>query len=97
MHHSRFPAERLAAERRDSVSVCVPVLNEAATIEDVMLNLAGMLVLYALQRLQGFLPLNPADLGALSPDSSRWRCCSGIPCRPTAGLPTTTTGWTRRP
>jgi K+-transporting ATPase ATPase A chain len=33
-------------------------------------NLVGLLALYGLQRLQGFLPLNPQDLGAVSPDSS---------------------------
>ena len=30
-HHREFPAERFA-ERRSSISVCVPALNEAATI-----------------------------------------------------------------
>jgi len=34
----------------------------------LLFNLLGGLVLYALQRLQGFLPLNPAHLGAVSPD-----------------------------
>jgi K+-transporting ATPase ATPase A chain len=33
-------------------------------------NLLGLLAVYALQRLQGILPLNPADMGAVSPDSS---------------------------
>jgi K+-transporting ATPase ATPase A chain len=33
-------------------------------------NLLGLLVVYALQRLQDFLPLNPAHMGAVSPDSS---------------------------
>jgi len=33
-------------------------------------NLLGALAVYALQRLQGFLPLNPQDFGAVSPDSS---------------------------
>ena len=33
-------------------------------------NLLGLLAVYALQRLQGFLPLNPAGLAAVSPDSS---------------------------
>jgi K+-transporting ATPase ATPase A chain len=33
-------------------------------------NLAGALVVYALQRLQAFLPLNPQAMGAVSPDSS---------------------------
>jgi len=36
----------------------------------LLFNFAGLLVLYALQRFQGFLPLNPADLGAVSADSS---------------------------
>jgi K+-transporting ATPase ATPase A chain len=33
-------------------------------------NLAGALVVYALQRLQVFLPLNPQDMAAVTPDSS---------------------------
>jgi K+-transporting ATPase ATPase A chain len=33
-------------------------------------SVVGMLVAYALQRLQGVLPLNPAGLGAVSPDSA---------------------------
>jgi potassium-transporting ATPase potassium-binding subunit len=33
-------------------------------------NLLGALVVYALQRLQQFLPLNPLQMGAVSPDSS---------------------------
>jgi K+-transporting ATPase ATPase A chain len=33
-------------------------------------NAAGLLFLYGLQRVQGFLPLNPAGLGAASPDLS---------------------------
>ncbi|MEO7547949.1 MAG: potassium-transporting ATPase subunit KdpA [Ramlibacter sp.] len=33
-------------------------------------NALGVLVLYALQRLQGLLPLNPAGMGAVSPDSA---------------------------
>jgi potassium-transporting ATPase potassium-binding subunit len=36
----------------------------------LLFNLAGVLAVYALQRLQGVLPLNPAGLGAVSPDSS---------------------------
>jgi K+-transporting ATPase ATPase A chain len=36
----------------------------------LLFNLAGLLVVYALQRLQGVLPLNPQQLGAVSPDSS---------------------------
>src|SRR5262245_20212690 len=36
----------------------------------LLFNLAGALVVYALQRLQGVLPLNPQGLGAVGPDSS---------------------------
>jgi len=36
----------------------------------LLFNLAGVLVVYALQRLQALLPLNPQQLGAVSPDSS---------------------------
>jgi len=40
------------------------------TVAMLLFNLAGLLVVYGLQRLQGVLPLNPAGLGAVSPDSS---------------------------
>jgi glucosyl-3-phosphoglycerate synthase len=43
VHHSRYPAERIAAERRDSVSVCVPVLNEAETIGAIVRDLVGLM------------------------------------------------------
>jgi K+-transporting ATPase ATPase A chain len=36
----------------------------------ILFNGLGMLALYGLQRLQGLLPLNPAGLGAIAPDSS---------------------------
>src|SRR5437016_5956726 len=36
----------------------------------LLFNLAGILAVYVLQRVQGVLPLNPAALGAASPDSS---------------------------
>ncbi len=36
----------------------------------LLFNLAGLLLVYALQRLQGVLPLNPQGLGAVAPDSS---------------------------
>ena len=36
----------------------------------LLFNLAGFLLVYGLQRLQGFLPLNPQGFGAVSPDSS---------------------------
>src|SRR4029077_14571938 len=40
------------------------------TVAMLLFNLAGLLVVYGLQRLQGVLPLNAAGLGAVSPDSS---------------------------
>ena len=36
----------------------------------VLFSVAGVVFLYALQRLQGYLPLNPAGFGAVSPDLS---------------------------
>ena len=36
----------------------------------LLFNIVGLFVLYALQRLQQFLPWNPQSLGAVSPDSS---------------------------
>jgi len=36
----------------------------------LLFNLLGFLVVYALQRLQALLPLNPQGLGAVTPDSS---------------------------
>jgi len=36
----------------------------------LLFNFVGLLVVYVLQRLQGLLPLNPQQLGAVSPDSS---------------------------
>jgi K+-transporting ATPase ATPase A chain len=35
-----------------------------------LFNILGLLAVYAIQRLQAFLPLNPQGLGAVSPDSS---------------------------
>lgn len=36
----------------------------------ILFNLLGVLAVYVLQRLQGFLPLNPQGFGAVSPDSA---------------------------
>ena len=41
-HHGAFPAERIAAERRESVTVCVPALNEAETIAPIVRDLIGL-------------------------------------------------------
>ncbi len=40
------------------------------TLAMLVFNAVGFVLLYALQRLQGFLPLNPMQMGAVSPDSS---------------------------
>ncbi|HEX9333345.1 MAG TPA: potassium-transporting ATPase subunit KdpA, partial [Anaerolineales bacterium] len=36
----------------------------------MLFNILGLLLVYAIQRLQAFLPLNPQGLGAVTPDSS---------------------------
>ena len=41
-HHSQFPAERLAAERTATVSVCVPAREEAGTIGPIVRDLVGL-------------------------------------------------------
>lgn len=43
---------------------------KAYTVAMLLFNFAGLLVVYALQRLQAVLPLNPQGLGAVSADSS---------------------------
>jgi potassium-transporting ATPase potassium-binding subunit len=40
------------------------------TIVMLVVNAASLVILYAMQRLQAFLPLNPNHFGAVSPDSS---------------------------
>ncbi|WP_249009515.1 glucosyl-3-phosphoglycerate synthase [Conexibacter sp. DBS9H8] len=42
-HHRAFPADRLAAERSESVSVCLPARNEAATIGPIIAALVPLL------------------------------------------------------
>src|SRR5690242_13727166 len=41
-HHSEFPPERIASERRDTVSVCVPAREEAGTIGRIVDVLAEL-------------------------------------------------------
>jgi K+-transporting ATPase ATPase A chain len=43
---------------------------KAYALAALLFNLLGALAVYALQRLQGVLPLNPQALGAVTPDSS---------------------------
>jgi glucosyl-3-phosphoglycerate synthase len=41
-HHSDFPADRLRAERTETISVCVPVREEAATVAGVVAPLVAL-------------------------------------------------------
>jgi glucosyl-3-phosphoglycerate synthase len=41
-HHSEFPADRLRAQRTESISVCVPAREEAATISGVLRPLIAL-------------------------------------------------------
>jgi K+-transporting ATPase ATPase A chain len=43
---------------------------KANSVAMLLFNVVGVFVVYALQRLQQYLPLNPQSLGAVSPDSS---------------------------
>ena len=42
-------------------------------------NILGIIAVYALQRLQGMLPLNPAGMGPVSPDSALNTAISSSP------------------
>jgi glucosyl-3-phosphoglycerate synthase len=41
-HHAEFPADRLRAEREETISVCVPARDEAATIAAIVGPLVGL-------------------------------------------------------
>src|SRR5207248_2367889 len=56
---------RLAGVRREDENTW-----QTYAIGMLVFNVAGLFVVYALQRLQGVLPLNPQGLAAVSPDSS---------------------------
>ena len=47
-HHSDFPAERLASERKRSVSACVPARNEERTVGPIVADLVSLRELGAL-------------------------------------------------
>ena len=63
------PVERLVY-RLAGVSPRVDMDWKTYAVALMVFNIVGLLLVYGLQRLQGFLPLNPASLGAVSPDSS---------------------------
>ena len=44
----------------------------------LLFNFLGILVVYAVQRLQGILPFNPQHLAAVTPDSKRRRIAKSI-------------------
>jgi FtsP/CotA-like multicopper oxidase with cupredoxin domain len=49
---------------------CAPMSWSAYTLRLIVFNAVGALFLYAIQRWQGWLPLNPAHFGGVSPDSA---------------------------
>ena len=49
-HHAEFPADRLRAEREETISVCVPAREEAATIGGVVAPLVALLECGALDQ-----------------------------------------------
>ena len=63
------PAERIAY-RASGVRSETEMNWKVYTLAVLLFNAAGLLVVYALQRLQGSLPLNPRDLPAVTPHSS---------------------------
>ena len=63
------PAERLIY-RLAGIDPAVETGWKAYAVAAVAFNLVGLVALYALQRVQGWLPLNPAALGAVAPDSA---------------------------
>ncbi|RZS86779.1 potassium-transporting ATPase subunit KdpA [Pigmentiphaga kullae] len=63
------PAERLIY-RLAGIDPALETGWKAYAVAAVAFNLVGLVALYALQRMQGWLPLNPAALGAVAPDSA---------------------------
>ena len=63
------PVERLIY-RLSGVDPSEDMSWKTYAIAMMLFNVVGLLVVYALQRLQAFLPLNPQGLGAVTPDSS---------------------------
>ena len=53
----------------------------------LLFNVTGLVVLYALQRLQGFLPLNPAAFGRRRPTSRSTRPPASSPIRTGRPMP----------
>ena len=69
LHPMLEPAERFAY-RVAGVNPAAEMSWKHYALALLAFNLLGLLVLYALQRLQGILPLNPQSFGAIRPDSA---------------------------
>lgn len=65
MHKVEAPLYRVAGTSPDHSMDWVQY-----TLAVLAFNVLGAVVVYALQRLQGFLPLNPAGMAAVTPDSA---------------------------
>jgi K+-transporting ATPase ATPase A chain len=63
------PVERLTY-RLSGVNADQEMNWKTYAVTVMIFNVLGLLVVYLLQRAQGFLPLNPQGLGAVTPDSS---------------------------
>jgi len=63
------PAERLIY-RLAGIDPAAETDWKSYAVAAVAFNLLGVVAVYALQRVQGWLPLNPAGLGAVAPDSA---------------------------
>ena len=69
LHPALAPVERFLY-RAAAVNPNAEMTWKAYALTMLVFNLLGFLAAYALQRLQGFLPLNPQGLAAVAPDSS---------------------------
>src|SRR5262245_13460999 len=63
------PVERLLY-RQSGVRADEEMNWKTYAIATMLFNALGFFAVYGIQRLQGVLPLNPMDLGAVTPDSS---------------------------
>jgi K+-transporting ATPase ATPase A chain len=61
---------RACGVRRDSATTWQEMSWKTYAVAMLLFNALGFAAVYALQRLQGVLPFNPAGMGAVSPDSS---------------------------
>src|SRR5512139_1995861 len=69
LHRILEPVERLTY-RLSGVDPAQEMNWKAYAVAMLIFNLVGLLAVYLLQRLQGYLPLNPQGMMAVTPDSS---------------------------